>query len=259
MSQRFPPEVHAFIRENVAGRTARELAELTNQAMGTNFTAATMKSYKENHKLRSGTRTGFPVGTPSKEFPLEVAEFIRQNYIGVGPKEMTEILNDRFSKDYSRSQVAAFYKNRRLNSGLTGRFEEGHKPVNKGKKCGLYPGSEATCFKEGHTPHNKLPVGTVLKKHDGYLWKKIGEGCREWRQLHLLLWEEAHGPVPEKHMIIFKDGNKENCVLSNLMMISLAENAIMNRCGLRFTTPEHTETGNLIAKIKIVQKRKLKE
>ena len=51
MSQRYPKEVHDFIRDNVEGRTAQELADLTNAAFGTAFTAASMKSYKTNHKL----------------------------------------------------------------------------------------------------------------------------------------------------------------------------------------------------------------
>ena len=60
MSQRYPKEVHDFIRNNVAGRTAQELADMTNAAFGTNFTASTMKGYKANHKLRSGTPCGLP-------------------------------------------------------------------------------------------------------------------------------------------------------------------------------------------------------
>lgn len=258
MSQRFAPEVHTFIRDNVVGHTAKELAAMTNERFGTDFTPLRMKNYKQNHKLKSGTPKGVAKGTPSQIFPQNIVDYIYQNHKGIGPKGMTQLLNEQFAADYTRSQVAAFYKNHRLDSGLTGRFEKGHEPVNKGMKGICYPGCEKGHFKRGHDPHNKTPIGTVRKKTDGYLWKKIGEGCREWKQLHIIIWEEAGRSIPESHHLIFKDGNKQNCTLENLMLVSRAENAIMNKCGLRFSTPEHTETGNIIAKIKIAQKNRRK-
>ena len=72
MSQRYPKEVHNFIRNNVAGHTTQELAEMTNAAFGTNFTASSMKSYKANHKLRSGTLCGLPKGRATEMYPAEV-------------------------------------------------------------------------------------------------------------------------------------------------------------------------------------------
>lgn len=58
MPRKYKPEVHAFIAAHVAGTTTQELARITNAAFGTNFTAASMKSYKANHNLKSGTRHG---------------------------------------------------------------------------------------------------------------------------------------------------------------------------------------------------------
>jgi len=251
MSQRFPPEVHQFIRENVTGRTAEELAAMTNTAFGTNFTPKTMKSYKQNHKLKSGTRCGLPKGHPPRQFPAPVAEFIRANYIGIGHAKMAAMLKENFGLDYKPSQIKGFYGNHHLHSGLTGRFQEGHIPPNKGKKGISHPNSEKTQFRKGHNPHNKMPIGAITTKADGYLWKKIGEGSQEWKQLHLLLWEEANGPVPDGCLVSFKDCNKQNCVLDNLMLITKSEHSVMNKHGLRFSTPEHTETGLLIAKVKI--------
>ena len=199
MSQRYPREVHAFIRDHVAGRTAQELADMTNAAFGTNFTASSMKSYKANHKL---------------------------------------------------------------NSGLTGRFEKGHIPPNKGRKGYVAPGSEKGWFQKGSTPWDTVPVGTIVTKTDGYLWKKIddkpGVWLQNWKQLHLLIWEDAYGPVPEGHRVIFKDGDHQNCTLENLALVTLAENAVMNKSGLRFTNAAHTETGILIAKIKIAAGKRKK-
>ena len=258
MSQRYPPEVHAFIRENVVGRTAAELAAMTNAAFGTNFTQATMHSYKTNHKLKSGTPIGIPKGSPSKQFPAPVADFIRSNYQGVGPKEMTAMVNQAFDRNYSTKQIAAYYKNHKFNSGLTGQFEKGTIPPNKGRKGYCAPGCEKTHFQKGHQPANKLPIGTIKTKTDGYVWKKIGEGSREWRQLHILVWEEANGPVPKGCNIIFRDGDRQNCELSNLAIVTKGENAVLNKLALRPQDPEYTDAAILIAKIRIAANKQKK-
>lgn len=262
MSQRYAPEVHAFIFENVAGYSAEELAQMTNAAFGTDFTKSSMKSYKANHNLKSGTKSGIKKGKPSKVFPAHIVSFISEHYKGTGPKQMAQSLNDTFGTSYTMQQLSAYYKNHHLNSGLTGRYEKGHVSHNKGCKGYYAPGSEKGWFRKGERPWDTVPVGTVVVKSDGYLWKKVGDKpgvwTQNWRQLHLLLWEEAHGAVPEGHRVIFKDGDRQNCVLENLALISLAENAVMNRHGLRFDKAEHTETGILIAKIKIASLRRKK-
>lgn len=263
MAQRYPKEVHDFIRENVAGHTAQELADMTNAACGTNFTKATMKAYKQNHKLRSGTTRGIPKGAPTEMYPAEVAAFIHKNYVGTGYAEMAALLKENFGREYTTSQMMGYYKNHKLKIGLTGgRFQKGNVSPNKGKKGYCAPGCEKGWFQKGDKPWDHLPVGTIVTKNDGYKWKKIddkpGAGRFNWKQLHLLIWEEANGPVPEGCFVIFKDNDRSNTDLSNLLLVSMAENAVMNRHGLRFDTPECTEAGHLIAQIKIAAQAKRK-
>lgn len=259
MSQRFKPEVHAFICDHVAGRSAEALAEMTNAAFGTNFTKSSMKSYKQNHHLKSGTPKGIPKGSCSNVYPAHIAEYIRSNHKGIGPKRMAQLLNETFGTSYTHGQLKGYYANHDLNSGLTGHFDKGHIPPNKGRKGYCAPGAEKGHFRPGHRPHNKTPIGTVLVKSDGYLWQKVGEGCRDWRQLSHILWEQAHGPVPEGCRLIYKDGDKLNCTLSNLALVTLSENGVMNKAGLRSQIPEHTETGILIAKVKIAAAKRKKD
>ena len=262
MSQRYPKEVHNFIRNNVAGHTTQELAEMTNAAFGTNFTAASMKSYKANHKLRSGTPCGLPKGRATEMYPAEVAAYIQANYKGTSYASMAARLKETFGREYTPAQIMGYYKNHKLNSGLTGRFEKGNIPPNKGRKGYVAPGAEKGWFQKGSTPWDTVPVGTIVTKTDGYLWKKIddkpGVWLQNWKQLHLLIWEETRGPVPEGSMVIFKDGDRKNCAPENLALVSLAENAVMNNCGLRFENAAHTETGILIAKIKIAAGKRKK-
>ena len=86
MSQRYSPEVHAFIRENVAGHTTAELAAMTNAAFGTNFDANKMKCYDPHNAsafLQDLEATGYDsleihqsakaLSDPTEDFRLEIA------------------------------------------------------------------------------------------------------------------------------------------------------------------------------------------
>lgn len=254
MSIRYPTEVHQFIRNNVVGRTAKELAEMTNAAFGTGFTAASMKSYKANHRLKSRTPCGLPKGRPTELYPAEVVAYILENYRGTSYADMAAQLKDTFDREYTPAQIMNYYKNQKLNSGLTGRFQKGNIPSNKGRKGCCAPGSEKGWFKKGNRPWDTAPVGTIVVR-EGYLWKKFADkpdgGRFNWKQLHILNWEEVNGPVPQGHVVIFKDKNPMHTDLANLALVTMSENSVMNQCGLRFEHPELTETGILIAKVKI--------
>lgn len=250
MSRRYPQELHEFMKEYIPGHTATEISAEVERRFGIVMTENMIKCYKQNRKIRSGTRCGLPAGHPSETFPEEIGRYIRENYKGTGPKEMARTLNDTFGTEYTAKQLNSFYKNHKLNSGLTGQFEKGHVPQNKGKKgMQMHPNAVATQFKKGHTPANKTPIGTVLKKDDGYLWKKVGEGCRDWKQLHRIIWEEANGPIPDGHLITFKDGNRMNVSLDNLEIVTKGESIELTRRGLRTNDKDLTETGILIARL----------
>ena len=51
-------------------------------------------------------------------------------------------------------------------------------------------------------------------------------------------------------MIIFRDGNRQNCDLSNLMLISKSDNASLNKLGLRSTDPDLLDVGINLVHIK---------
>lgn len=103
------------------------------------------------------------------------------------------------------------------------RFKKGHKSWNKGMK-GLQIGGEATQFKPNAIPKNVLPVGHIRITKDGYLEIKTAPGLRKWVLLHRWRWQQAHGQYPPKGVpIAFKDGNKQNCDISNLELVSRGE------------------------------------
>ncbi|MCS8378253.1 HNH endonuclease, partial [Pseudomonas aeruginosa] len=62
----------------------------------------------------------------------------------------------------------------------------------------------ATRFKKGQKPHTWLPVGSTRISADGYLQRKIsdtGYPPRDWKGIHILLWEEHFGPIPTGHCV----------------------------------------------------------
>jgi hypothetical protein len=96
-----------------------------------------------------------------------------------------------------------------------------------------------TQFKPGARPHTWKPIGSTRVTNDGYLQRKIsdtGYPPRDWVGVHILLWEEAHGPIPKGHALIFKDRNKGNLCLENFELITRAE--LMRRNTIHNYPPE---------------------
>lgn len=140
--------------------------------------------------------------------------------------------------------------------GATTRFQKGHGTWNAGKK-GWQAGGRApeTQFKPGQRPSTWVPVGTEVKTpRDGYWKRKISDDTTpgmsrfNWKFVHILVWEEAHGPVPAGHIVTFRDRNRDNLELSNLEMLSLADNARRN--SIHRYPPELKDTFRLIGKLK---------
>ena len=118
-------------------------------------------------------------------------------------------------------------------------FAKGHVSHNKGKSIEEFMSEEGikrssrTRFKAGHRPHNTRAVGTEVQHADGYVYIKVGEGKPVPK--HRYVWEQANGPIPDGHCVAFRDGNHGNCDLSNLYLLSRADNA---RRRIQEETPE---------------------
>lgn len=245
---RYPDEVNDFIAKNVSGRTVRELVELTNKELGTSFTYPKMKSFLTNRGLKTGTKTGNPKGY-SRIYTQEIKQFISDNYKGTGHQDMADMVNETFGTSYTKEQIKNFYARNKLDSGLTGRFKKGHEPWNKGKPK-TWKGGEETQFKKGNIPHNRVPIGTErVDAKDGYIYVKIQDGHlnRNWKQKHVLIWEQHNGSVPEGHCIIFGDGNKRNFDINNLICVSRKQLARLNQNGLIQNDADLTRTGIVVA------------
>jgi hypothetical protein len=117
-----------------------------------------------------------------------------------------------------------------------GRFQPGLTPWNKGTRYVAGGRSAETRFRPGNRPQSWLPVGSYRISGDGHLERKIGEtpgpNHLRWKPVASLLWQEAHGPIPKGHMVVFKPGRFTNVLeeitLDRVECISRAENARRN-------------------------------
>lgn len=181
-------------------------------------------------------------------FTSEQKEFIRSHVMGRPVQELTDLFNETFKTEIRPSQIRAFKKNNGLSSGLTGRFESGHIPANKGKPK-AWAGGEATQFQKGHKPHNYVPVGSERVNGDDYVDIKVADP-NKWRGKHLIVWEQQNDrPVPKGHAVIFGDGNRRNFNPDNLILVTRGQLAIMNKRGLIQNDAELTRTGVIVADI----------
>ncbi len=176
--------------------------------------------------------------------------FILEHHKGTGHQAMADLVNAKFGTSFTKGQMKNYYNRNKLNSGLTGRFEKGHEPWTKGKKWADYMSEEAqersrkTCYDHAHIPENALPVGSIRMTKDGYLIKKVQERGYQWERwqlLHRLIWEEHNGPIPKGQVLTFKNGDKTDCRLENLALITQEENKSLNKKHLRSQNPEITE------------------
>lgn len=122
--------------------------------------------------------------------------------------------------------------------GAAYRFQKGQTSWNKGVKgvAGVQAACRATQFKPGQAPANTRPVGSTKFDKSGVLLQKVsdakGNNSKRWRAVHELVWIRANGPVPEKHIVVFKSGMRTNVLeeitIDRVECISLAENMKRN-------------------------------
>lgn len=121
-------------------------------------------------------------------------------------------------------------------------FKKGQTSWNKGIKgsTGLHPNTRTTQFKKGRPPEesrNYQPIGSLRITKDGLLERKVTDEhpvpARRWVAEQRLVWEREHVPVPDGHIVVFKDKRRtvvpEEITIDRLECITKAENLRRNR------------------------------
>jgi len=91
-----------------------------------------------------------------------------------------------------------------------------------GNKNNIDLGNLTLVSRAGHLIKKKqsqYQIGSETEWKNKYIWVKIGHP-NIWRMKHHLIWETAHGQIPDGHRIMFADGDKSNFRLDNLILLS---------------------------------------
>lgn len=239
----------------VPGRTIDVIAEMFNAKYGLDLLPNGVRGIKKRYKLKVGK-----FRPPNAFFTPEQEEWVRTNIKGKLARDFLQEIKEKFGIELTYNQFNRWKKNNKCPSGVDTKFEKGHVPLNKGVKMSPehYEKAKATMFKKGHPTHNIVPVGTEVVRQDGYHAVKVANP-NEWRMKHYVAWEAVNGPVPEKKVLIFLDGDKSNCTIENLALVSRRELLDLTQQNLRSENPEATKAGvkvvRLMGKVRELEKR----
>lgn len=175
----------------------------------------------------------------------EVANRLKRGRSGV--YGMAKKLGLKKSEKFNNSDLSGRIGKGHAARGERTRFVKGQVPANKGlRRPGYSVGRgrmQETQFKKGVRSgiavKNWKPIGTIETDDEGYLRIKVREyvygkehsgmgNTKVWPMYNRFLWEKHKGPIPPKHLVIFKDGNRANCIIENLELISMADNCRRN-------------------------------
>lgn len=191
------------------------------------------------------------INGPKADWTEERLELLHRCYADYSTDDLAFILGLRTEQVGAKANSLGLHKSAKYLATAVGcalvrpgaggrehRFAKGLVPWNKGKKgvAGVQAACRATQFKPGQAPANTLPIGSTKFDKSGVLLQKVsdakGNGSKRWRAVHELVWVRANGPVPEKHIVVFKPGMKTNVLeeitLDKVECISLAENMKRN-------------------------------
>lgn len=182
--------------------------------------------------------------------------YVRRAYKLVPLEKVRKGFNRYFGTDLTQSQIRGITRNHKMKSGRTGHFQKGNIPWSNGTK-GVLTGS-ATSFKKGNRPHNWVPVGTErYTTKDHYIKVKVAEP-NKWEFKHLLVWKQNYGPIPDGKVIVFKDGDRDNCSPENLQAIDRGVLAQYNKMQGGNLPPELRTAVRTVAAIKVGARRLVK-
>lgn len=170
-----------------------------------------------------------------KKWTAEKMELLRRLY----PSNLTKDIAHLFDATPKAVSHMAYRCGIRKNpeiramNGKACQFQKGHVPFNKGKKWYEFMSEEGhknsvrAQFKSGDIPFNTRPMYSERFSKNGYIEIKIPVH-NKYVLKHRWVWESHNGPIPKGCQIHFLDGNRTNCDISNLEMITHAENARRN-------------------------------
>lgn len=232
-----PGEI-AWLAEGYKHWRAKELAERYAAHLGRPISISALRGLLSKRRLPSGRRPGLAKGERLRTWTREQIAWLRRYRPHNTLADTTRQFNAYWGLAYTPYQIDGTCQRNGIQRQVDTRFQAGDAPWNKGK-TGYDSGgrSHATRFQAGGIPWTTQPVGSYCRDAEGYWRLKVsdaeqrpGFGRRNWREVHRLTWEAAHGPIPAGHAVVFIDGNPDHCLdPDNLACISRAVLARLNQ------------------------------
>ena len=209
---------------------------------------------------------GIKARHPGRKFTAEQEEWlVAHNHMSAS--EMSKGINDEFSLSTSPDEIKGWRARTKNPRPTPSKFQKGHTPFSKGKKWDEYmsPESQArsrmTTFRKGDVPHNVQPLGSISIMSGYWVMKvtNVGNQHQKWKFLHRLLWEKENGPIPKGMNVVFRNGDRSDIRMENLILMNNKEMA-------RYTPvddsePEMQRFSEIIARVaaKVAEKMKGEE
>jgi len=229
-------------------RRLRELYPVHRTSETARLLGRSLKSVSSRAKLLRLKKLPGAFGAKAHWTPEQDRQ-VRELYPHISTTKLAEQVGHSLLSTYRRAQQLGFRKTQEyLDSpaacrlrreasprSIACRFRKGSIPPNKGlRRPGYSVGRgrmQETQFRKGQlngfAAKHCMPLWTFRVNTDGYLLLKTGKRGPKpidgWEFVHRLIWEQAHGQIPEGYRIWWKDRDRLNCSLSNLELLSGAE------------------------------------
>lgn len=106
-------------------------------------------------------------------------------------------------------------------------------------------------------------VGDEVLRSDGYVIVKTTNDKsipkhKRWELKHRIVWQKEFGEIPKGYVLIFKDGDRSNCDISNLVLVKREVVTIMSRNSMFSKSAELNEQSIAISKaiLKLAEKER---
>lgn len=199
-------------------------------------------------------------------FSPEAEDFIIKLRDTHSSVEITEMYNIEFKTMLTVVQVKNFIGRRKIYMSEYinfSAFPKGHVPFNKGRPWDEWLSEEkqerisslTSVNLEKHRQKLLESTGGYHKDKDGYLQKNI-RGTNKKIYKHREVWEAVNGKVPDGYMLVFRNGNREDCRLENLKLVKRAQTIQINKKGIKVNKENIDTVYNYVELVSLIEKRK---